>query len=138
VSKGPHIKDEQFIPVIERVANGMSLKQSLEVAGFSYANAVMRISGNPELKDMLARAREDYQAFRIDEMREITATMDDVHRARLMCDNIKWEAARISPKVYGDKIAQTHTGADGGPIKVEYVDERPPLEDFLAEFRKAP
>jgi hypothetical protein len=130
MSKGPHIRDEQLVDVIERVANGMSLKQSLEVAGFSYANAVMRISGNADLKDMLARAREDYQALRVDQMHEIASMMEDVPRARLICDNIKWEAARISPKVYGDRIRSEHTGADGGAIQIE--DARAPIASLIA------
>jgi len=42
-----------------------------------------------------------------------------VARSRLRVDSRKWLAARMSPRKYGDKITQEHTGADGGPIKSE-------------------
>jgi len=52
----------------------------------------------------------------------------DVQRARLMVDCIKWEAARVLPKEFGDKIQQEHTGANGGAISyaLEVIGIDPP------------
>jgi hypothetical protein len=47
-------------------------------------------------------------------MQNIAETVEDVSRAKLLCDNIKWEAARVSPKKYGDRI--THGGDPDAPI----------------------
>ena len=66
------------------------------------------------LADMHARAREEYAEAKVEEMQNIAETVEDVGRARLMCDNIKWEAARVSPKKYGDRI--THGGDPDAPI----------------------
>ena len=37
----------------------------------------------------------------------------DVAHRRLKIDVLKWRAGKLRPKVYGDKIQQEHTGADG-------------------------
>lgn len=69
------------------------------------------------LADMLARAREEYAEARVTEMQDIAETVEDVARAKLMCDNIKWETARVAPKKYGDKVQNEHTGPNGDPIQ---------------------
>ncbi len=66
------------------------------------------------LADMHARAREEYAEAKVEEMQNIAETVEDVSRAKLLCDNIKWEAARVSPKKYGDRI--THGGDPDAPI----------------------
>ena len=73
------------------------------------------------LGDMHARAREEYAEARVAEMQNIAETVEDVARAKLLCDNIKWETARVAPKRYGDKIQNEHTGAGGGPLVIEVV-----------------
>ena len=46
-----------------------------------------------------ARARQrEYAEARVAEMQNIAETVEDVARAKLMCDNIKWETARVAPK----------------------------------------
>lgn len=121
MSKKPHISDDKIAAVIERLAEGLNLKESAAIDGFSIKNIYTRINASPELKDLHARAREDYQRTRVDEMHQIARTEPDVQRARLLCDNIKWEAARVLPKVFGDKITSEITGRDGGPVAVSNV-----------------
>lgn len=41
---------------------------------------------------------------------------DVVQRARLRFDARKWYAAKLNPKVYGDKVTQEVTGADGAAL----------------------
>jgi hypothetical protein len=41
---------------------------------------------------------------------------EHIQRSRLRVDARKWAASKILPKVYGDKIQQEHTGADGAPL----------------------
>ncbi|MGB8840016.1 MAG: hypothetical protein WCC64_02995 [Aliidongia sp.] len=41
---------------------------------------------------------------------------EHVQRSRLRVDARKWAASKILPKVYGEKIQQEHTGADGTPL----------------------
>lgn len=62
------------------------------------------------LADMHARAREEYAEARVEEMQNIAETVEDVGRAKLLCDNIKWEAARVASKKYGDRTALDVSG----------------------------
>jgi hypothetical protein len=39
-----------------------------------------------------------------------------VQKARLMSDNRKWLLSKLVPKVYGDKVVQEVTGADGAAL----------------------
>lgn len=119
MSAKPHISDEQIIAVIERMAEGLNLKESAAIDGFSIKNIYTRINASPELKDLHTRAREDYQRIRVDEMNDIAKTEPDVARARLRCDNIKWEAARVLPKVFGDAVNLKHSNPEGGPVQHE-------------------
>lgn len=44
-----------------------------------------------------------------------------INRSRLRVDLIKWKAAKLMPKLYGDKIQAEHSGKDGKPIQFESV-----------------
>lgn len=124
MSAAPHITDEQIAEVIDRVADGVSLKKACAEAGFEYTNIVRRIRKSDALTQLDARAREDYQRTRVDELNEVALNEPDVQRARLMCDNIKWEAARVARKIYGDKVDLTHANPTGGPVEFVIYGER--------------
>ncbi len=47
---------------------------------------------------------------------------DVVAHKRLQVDTRKWMLSKMLPKVYGDRITNEHTGADGGPIAIAAVD----------------
>jgi len=70
---------------------------------------------------MHARAREEYAEARVAEMQRIAETVEDVGRAKLLCDNIKWEACRIAPKKYGDRIENRLADADGNALTVQVI-----------------
>lgn len=66
-----------------------------------------RIANDADFFQRYARAREAQAHREADEIRNIadTATVEDVHVARLKIDARKWRAAKLAPKVYGDKLA---------------------------------
>lgn len=45
---------------------------------------------------------------------------DVIARSRLRVDTRKWLLSKALPKIYGDKIQNEHTGANGGPIAVTW------------------
>lgn len=47
---------------------------------------------------------------------------DVIAHTRLQIDTRKWLLSKMLPKVYGEKVTQEHTGADGGPIQMAAVD----------------
>jgi hypothetical protein len=40
----------------------------------------------------------------VDRLDELATTTPDVQRARLLCDNIKWVAPKLSPRQYGERL----------------------------------
>jgi hypothetical protein len=101
------LTDQDIIEIIERLADGLTLKQSCKKSKRGYANVVKRIGENPDLKKLHAHAREEYVRSRVQDMHDIAKnTRIDPARARLMMDAIKWEAARVLPKEYGDRVQQ--------------------------------
>lgn len=101
------ITDQQIEEVITRIGEGLTLKQSCKKSKFDYVNVVKRISANGELKQLHARAREEYIRTRVQDMHDIAKNPRiDPQRARVMIDVIKWESARVLPKEYGDRVQQ--------------------------------
>lgn len=47
---------------------------------------------------------------------------DVIAHKRVQIDTRKWMLSKMLPKIYGDKVTQEHTGADGGPIAIAAVD----------------
>lgn len=120
--KAQTVSDEQIIEVITEMGeSGVSLKSACKAKNLIYRTVLNRIRSTPELAALDARSRQDYMRLKVAELNEIAATEPDVARARLLCDNIKWEAARVCRNEYGDKV--THEGSVDAPIqqRVEIV-----------------
>lgn len=73
-----------------------------------------------DFADKYARAREDQADTLADEMLDVARekSPDQVAAAdkRLLLDTLKWRASKLKQRVYGDKVVNEHTGADGKPI----------------------
>ena len=111
--KSQTITDEKIIELISEMGEtGVSLKAVCDKHGLVYRTIMNRIRSTEELAALDARSRADYVRVRARELNEIAVSEPDVARARLMCDNIKWEAARVLPKEFGDRMLNTHEGGD--------------------------
>ncbi|MFM7009703.1 MAG: hypothetical protein ACKO0Z_10295 [Betaproteobacteria bacterium] len=75
--------------------------------------------GEPRLKKMLMPLNSDVIAHK-----------------RVQIDTRKWMLSKMLPKVYGDKITQEHTGADGGPIALAAVDLKNLSDDELENMSR--
>jgi hypothetical protein len=104
---------EAAINILALLSAGQPVVQSCRELGINRSEWYLAID-REGLADMHARAREEYAEAKVEEMQNIAETVEDVSRAKLLCDNIKWEAARVSPKKYGDRI--THGGDPDAPI----------------------
>ena len=62
------------------------------------------------VRDMYALAREGQADHNVDTMLAVARTEDDVQRARLIVDTMKWAASKLKPRVYGDKLDVKHSG----------------------------
>lgn len=60
-----------------------------------------------------------------------------VNRSRLRVDTRKWLASKLVPRLYGDKITNEHTGADGKPIEYANLTSEERLDRISSIFEQA-
>ena len=91
--------------ICERVADGHGLKAICAGKGMPARSAVYRwLDADDVFKAMYGTARQERADMFADEIITIADTEPDPHKARVMIDARKWSAARLNPKVYGDRI----------------------------------
>lgn len=115
--------------ICERLARGESLRAicSDTESGWLPSETTVRrwLAGteewNEEFRRQYAYARDVQADTKFDQAWEIaqTATPDNVQVARLQIDTIKWQAGKLAPKKYGDKVALTGGSEEDPPIKSE-------------------
>lgn len=99
---------------------GKTLREISEVEGMpSWPGLRKFIRQDAERVTQYAHAREAGAEALEAEMLQTarSANPEDAAAKRLHVDALKWIMSKRAPKVYGDKITQTHTGADGGPLE---------------------
>ena len=71
----------------------------------------------------IARAREIQGDTFFDQIIDLSDSMtpENANAVRVQIWAKQWLAAKLRPKIYGDKVVNEVTGADGGSIKVESV-----------------
>jgi hypothetical protein len=100
--------------ICDRIADGESLRQICRDAAMPDRRTVLRWLGlHDDFAAKYARAREA-QGDHMDDL--ILATAEYCTPETAAADRVKiaayqWRAAKLRPKVYGDKITQEHTGA---------------------------
>jgi len=110
--------------ILEGLMDGMSLREICLRDGFPNRSTVVRWQASmPEFAAKCARARE-VQADLMDD--KILETADACTPETAQADRVKiaayqWRASKLKPKVYGDKIQQEHSGANGGPLVFEIL-----------------
>lgn len=124
----PEIANE----ICERLAKGESLRKITDderddfmPCASTVRNWLARGEAGEEPYDAFlrqyARAREGQADFKFEEAWEIAskATPENVAVARLQIDTVKWQAAKLAPKKYGDKVALTGGDEGDAPIRSE-------------------
>lgn len=108
------------------------------------------ISGHQEFSERYARAKRLQIEVIVDEMLDIAddtshdAKLNDegkliydhehIHRSRLRIDTRKWLAAKLAPKIYGEKISAVNTNLNVADDELALVKEltNEYLDDFTA------
>ena len=106
-------QQRQFKRICQRIAKGESLVAICEEESMPGYSTVMRWLQEDEtggVRDMYALAREGQADHNVDTMLAVARTEDDVQRARLIVDTMKWSAAHLKPNRYGDKLDVKHSG----------------------------
>jgi len=150
---------EIFDLICERMAAGQTLREICRAEGMPPESTVRTwavLDNPPGIAAQYARARRALCDFMADETLQIAddATNDYVERlnkegkkesildrehvtrSALRVSQRNWLLARLVRDVYGDKATVEHTGANGGPIQTQQVDDtRPSLMDVLARAK---
>lgn len=120
---GPAAVAEKVAEMCEMVAEGKTLRQ-IQEALYVPMGTLLGWASLPEHSEQYARAREAASdIFETDIIEAALAASPETASAdRVKIDALKWVAARRSPKKYGDKVTNEHTGAGGGPIQISRIE----------------
>lgn len=131
------LSPQQAETICERLAGGESLRAIVRSGGFPPLSTTYAALERDH-SEQYARARLLQAESYADEVQEVAhqepgtyITMDEfgntiqrvdngeVAHRKLLIDTLKWTAAHLRPKTWGDKVTQEHTGADGAPIIIK-------------------
>ena len=111
----PVYSNEVWKSIFDRVGGGASLTTALKETGLSYTHAYRLMDADPKLAEAYERAKKDRASRMAEEIIELADAPIPEHlqgveisawvaQKRLQVDARKWVAAKLHPKVYGDKI----------------------------------
>lgn len=131
-AKPVEFSQELFDHICELIADGNSLRTICEMKGMPH-----RMTFNswrkrtPELQAQYDQAYKDYEDSVQQDVVYIADTEKDAAIGRNRMDARKWELAIRNRKKYGDRVANEHSGPDGGPITTRIVRLRmQPVEEL--------
>ncbi|WP_291365334.1 hypothetical protein [Acetobacter sp. UBA5411] len=110
------LTDDVWESVLCAIEDGFTIRQIADMDGMPSWDTIRRaMRGDPEKSSQYAHAREkSSEAFEAELLEAArTAGPEDAAAKRLHVDALKWVMSKRSPKVYGDKITQEHTGPGG-------------------------
>lgn len=113
-SKGgrPTLKTTKMMDEIcVRIMQGKNLVEVCEADDMPHRDSVHYwLASDKEFSDKYARACKIRREGKFYEMERIARTEEDVARARLINDTLKWQLSKEDPKKYGDKLDVTSDG----------------------------
>jgi hypothetical protein len=114
---------EVGLEICQALAEGASLRSVCRADDMPDKATVMRwLHAHADFREQYVIARDiGMDALADEALADATAPMGEkeVQAARLQFDARRWYLGKISPKRWGDKVVNEHTGADGGPIALQ-------------------
>lgn len=112
--------------ICETIIDGVSMTEVAERIGVSYGTLHTWIAADPERSARVRDARAA-TAKLWDERatQEIRAAGDpfELAKARELAFHYRWRSSKITPKEYGDKVQNEHSGSVGVTIQATPTDE---------------
>ncbi len=117
-------QQQQFNIVCARIADGMSLRDACEHDDVPHRETIRAwlAENDAAMSAQYARARDEQADHYADEIVAIADGDGEPAQVRNRVDARKWVAAKLRPRVYGDKLALG--GADDLPAIRSEVQER--------------
>lgn len=132
---------EKIDELLTLLASGESVKFSCGVSGVEKTWFYRRCASDKEFEKRVDAARKIGVQSRID---EIVAIVDEAEEDNHNVTKLKvwarmWEAAKLNPKKYGDKIQAEIGGSDGGPLVITWQQPAKAVEAVIEiEQKKLP
>lgn len=125
------LPEEMFQAFLERVASGEAVTHVCRDPKMpSWGSISNKIASDPAFEASYRLALEFRGMVLADELddikREARTGMIDPQSGRLAADILKWQAARMTPKVYGDRAHMTVETKGGG-----FIEELKRVEDAV-------
>jgi len=135
----PSLDDPAVVELLcDRLIGGMGMNEACALPdGPPQTMVYQRMAKDEDFRSRIAHAREAQQHAIIDKTVEMSdaATPEDWQVVRMRIWARQWRAAKLAPKVYGEKVTTEVTGANGGPVQFE--DVRAPIAALIAPVNKA-
>jgi hypothetical protein len=100
--------------ICEQIAQGKSLVKICGELELSYTQVMVWLSKYPDFADKYARAREAQADWYADEIISVIdnakSDRNEIERAKIKIEALKWIASKLKPKKYGDKLDLTSAG----------------------------
>jgi len=110
----PSVHDAEVIETLcDHLVSGLSMAEACALPECPSATAVyVEMARNEALRSRIARAREAQQEAEIERTIALAdqATPEDWQVVKLRIWARQWRAAKLAPKVYGDRTQHDHSG----------------------------
>lgn len=103
--------DELALAICDLIEDGLSLRKICAKDDMPNRASVNKwLNENTAFSDQYARSCKVRRENKFEEMYEIAEKTEEIPRARLLVDVLKWQLSKEEPKKYGDKIDMTSGG----------------------------
>ena len=100
--------------ICERIARGKSLINICSELNLSYSQVMVWLKKYTDFTDKYAHAREAQADWYADEIISVIdnakSDRNEIERAKVKIEALKWVASKLKPKKYGDKLDLTSNG----------------------------
>ena len=132
--------DEVIDRILWMVAEGKSIVKILSESGMpTYAGWMKWLQADAQLVEKYARAKDDSADAHADKITNVAEKVEsgelDPQAGRVVIDAMKWTAAKLKPRKYGDFQRTEVSGPDGGAILTQMPEDQ--LDKaILAQLKK--
>lgn len=114
----PTLKTSELIEEIcARIIGGQNIVNLCDAEDMPTRDSIHRwLATDNNFSDKYVRACHLRREYKFHEMERRALTVEDVNRARLLVDVVKWQLSKEDPKKYGDKMDVTSAGEKVVPI----------------------